>query len=157
MADETRVNGNQLSWGSITLKINEEKYFGFTAVTFGDKRERVYAWGMNRSQAPRGRSRGKYTPEPVQLTGWKGSVQQLLQALADAGGGDSYGDTFFQIVVEYFEADDTPITVELEDCVVTGVTASEEEGGDNLKTELELSTMRVRRNNLVLFDNSEEA
>ncbi len=157
MSDETRVNGNQLSWGSITIKIDEQKYFGFTAITFGDKRERVYAWGINRSQAPRGRSRGKYTPEPVQLTGWKGSTQQVLQALADAAGGESYGDFEFQIIVEYFEADDTPITVELEACVVVGVTASEEEGADPLKEELEINTMRVRRNGLVLFDNSEDA
>lgn len=157
MSDEVRVNGNQLSWGSITVKIDQEKYHGFTAISFGDKRERTYAYGINRSQAPRGRSRGKYTPEPVSLTGWKGSVQQLLQALADAAQGSSYGDYQFDIVVEYFEEDDTPITVELEDCVVTGVTASEEEGPDPLKTELEISTMRVRRNGLVLFDDSEDS
>ncbi len=157
MSDEVRVNGNQLSWGSITLKIDQAKYFGFTAISFGDKRERTYAFGINRSQAPRGRSRGKYTPEPVALTGWKGSVQQVLQALADAGGGASYGDYEFQIVVEYFEENDEQITVELDDCVVTGVTASEEEGPDPLKTELEISCMRVRRNGLTLYDNSEDA
>ena len=157
MADEIRVNGNQHSWGSIEVKIDGDRYFGFTAISYGDTRERVKAYGMGRAQAPRGRSRGKYQTEPVGLTGWKGSVQQLRQALADAGDGESYGDTVFQIVVQYVEADDTPITVELEDCVWVKNTSSEEEGPDPLKEEIELDCMRIRRNGLVLFDNSEGA
>lgn len=156
MADQIRVNGNQLSWGSIILKVNEERYYGFTSISYGDKRERSYAYGMNRSQAPRGISKGKYTPEVVSLSGWKGSVQTLLQALAAAGNGTSYGDTVFQIVVQYIETDDTPVTVEIEDCRVTGITSSDEEGPDPLKEELEIMPMRIRRNGLVLFDDRED-
>jgi hypothetical protein len=155
MADEIRVNGNQHSWGSITVKVDGDRFFGFTSISYADSRERVKAYGMGRAQAPRGRSRGKYATEPVGLTGWKGSVQQLRQALADAGDGESYGDTIFQIVVQYVEDDDTPITVELEDCVFTKNTTSDEEGPDPLKEEIEIDCMRIRRNGLVLFDNSE--
>lgn len=155
MADEIRVNGNQHSWGSITVKVEGDRFFGFTAISYADSRERVKAYGMGRAQAPRGRSRGKYATEPVGLTGWKGSVQQLRKSLADAGDGESYGDTVFQIVVQYVEADDTPITVELEDCVFTKNTSSDEEGPDPLKEEIEIDCMRIRRNGLVLFDNSE--
>lgn len=155
MADEIRVNGNQHSWGSITVKVDGDRFFGFTAISYADSRERVKAYGMGRAQAPRGRSRGKYATEPVGLTGWKGSVQQLRQALADAGDGESYGDTIFQVVVQYVEDDDTPITVELEDCVFTKNTTSDEEGPDPLKEEIEIDCMRIRRNGLVLFDNSE--
>lgn len=155
MADEIRVNGNQHSWGSIEVKVDGDRYFGFTAISYADSRERVKAYGMGRAQAPRGRSRGKYATEPVGLTGWKGSIQQLRQALADAGDGESYGDTIFQIVVQYVEDDDTPITVELEDCVWVKNTSSEEEGPDPLKEEIEIDCMRIRRNGLVLFDNSE--
>ena len=155
MADEIRVNGNQHSWGSIAVKFDGERFFGFTSIGYADARERVKAWGMGRAQAPRGRSRGKYTTEPVTLTGWKGSVQQLRQALADAGDGESYGDTLFQIVVQYVEPDDTPVTVELEDCVWTKNTSSEEEGPDPLSEDIEIDCMRIRRNGLVLFDNSE--
>ena len=155
MADEIRVNGNQHSWGSITVKVDGDRFYGFTSIGFGDSRERVKAYGMGRAQAPRGRSRGKYATEPVTLTGWKGSVQQLRQALADAGDGESYGDTVFQIVVQYVEADDTPITVELEDCVFTKNTTSDEEGPDPLKDDIEVDCMRIRRNGLVLFDNAE--
>lgn len=155
MSDEIRVNGNVHSWGSISVRVDDERFFGFTAISFSDSRERVKAYGMGRHHAPRGRSRGKYATEPVGLTGFKGTIQQLRQALADAGDGESYGDTEFQIVVQYVEDDDTPITIELEDCVWTKNTSSDEEGPDPLTDEIELDVMRIRRNGLVLFDASE--
>ena len=114
MADEIRVNGNQHSWGSIIAKVEGERLFGYTAIGYGDSRERVKAYGMGRAQAPRGRSRGRYATETVTLTGWKSSIQALRQTLADAGDGESYGDTVFQLAVQYIEGDDTPITVEID-------------------------------------------
>lgn len=155
MSDAVRVNGSQLSWGSISVKVNGDRFYGFTSIGYADSRERVKAYGMGRSHAPRGRSRGKYAVEPVTLTGWKSSMQALRKALADAGDGESYGDTICQIVVQYVEADDTPVTVELEDCVWSKNTTSEEEGPDPLKEDAEFDCMRIRRNGLVLFDNSE--
>lgn len=156
MSDEVRVNGNLHSWGSITVKVAEEAYYGFTALGYGDKRERVKAYGMGRHHAPRGRSSGKYTVEPVTLTGPKGSVQQLRQALADqSSDGVSYGDVEFQIVAQYIESDDTPITVEIEDCVWVGNTSSEEEGPDSLSEDIEIDAMKIRRNGLVLFNETE--
>jgi len=155
MADEIRVNGNLYSWGSIEVKIEGDRFFGFTSIGYSDARERVKAYGMGRAQAPRGRSRGKYSVEPVTLSGQKSTMQELRQALADAGDGESYGDTVFQIVVEYFESDEAPITVELEDCVFVKNTTSEEEGPDPLSEDVEIDCLRIRRNGLVLFDNSE--
>lgn len=145
-----------MSWGSLTVKVGDgTRLFGFTAISFADSRERVKAYGMGRAQAPRGRSRGKYATEPVGLTGWKGAVQALRQTLADAGDGVSYGDTVFQIVAQYVEDDEDPITVEIEDCVLVKNTTSDEEGPDPLKEEVEIDCMRIRRNGLVLFDASE--
>lgn len=155
MSDEIRVNGNLHSWGSIILRINDDRYYGFTSINYSDSRERVKGHGMGRHHAPRGRSRGKYTTEPVTLSGFKGSVQQVRQALADAGDGEAYGDVEFQIVVQYVEDDDTPITDELDRCVWVKNTASNEEGPDPLKDEVEIDCMLIRRNGLVLFDNSE--
>lgn len=155
MADEIRVNGNLHSWGSIVVKVDDERYYGFTSINYSDSRERVKGYGMGRHHAPRGRSRGKYTTEPVQITGHKGSVQQLRKALADAGDGESYGDTEFQVIVQYIEDDDTPITVELDRCVWTKNTSSEEEGPDPLTEDFELDCMLIRRNGLTLFDNSQ--
>lgn len=155
MSDEIRVNGNLHSWGSIKIKVAGDLYTGFTAISYADARERAKGHGMGRHHAPRGRSRGKYTTEPVQLTGFKDTIQQLRKALADANDGVSYGDTEFQIIVQYVEAEATPITVELDRCVWTKNSSSEEENPDPLKEDVEFDCMLIRRNGLVLFDNSE--
>jgi hypothetical protein len=158
MADEIRVNGNQLSWGSIKLKLNGEDFSGFTAISYADKRERVKAYGMGRHHAPRGRSRGKYTIDPVKLTGWKSSVATFREELARISPtGLTYGDVEFQIVVMYSEANDGPIVVEINGCVWVGNTSSEEENPDPLKEEIEVDAMGIKRNGLVLYDSSEGA
>lgn len=155
MSDVFRINGNALSWGSISLKINSEPYTGFTSIGYADKRERSKLFGMGRSHAARGRTRGKYTTEPVKLKGPKASVQQLRADLAaQAEDGKSYGNVTFPIVLQYIE-DEAQITVEFEDCAWVGATSSDEEGPDALTEEIEIDVMRIRRNGLVLFDESE--
>lgn len=153
MADQITVNGNQISWGSIVLKLRSQRFYGFTGISFADKRERVKGYGQGRHHAPRGRSAGKYSVENVKLTGWKASVQQLRQELAVGSlvpGG--YGDTEFEIDVQYIEPDEIPIQVVIERCVWAGNSTSDEESPDPLKEEIELDTMLIRRNGLVLFD-----
>ena len=158
MSDQVRINGNQHSWGSIVVKIDGDRYYGFTAIKYADSRERVKAYGMGRHHAPRGRSRGKYQVEPVGLTGWKSSIQALREALASkSANGESYGDVVFQIVVQYIEEDDTSITVELEDCVFVKNTSNDEEGPDPLSEEIEIDCMRIRRNGKTLFDSNQGA
>lgn len=153
MADQILVNGNQISWGSIILKLQSERFYGFTGISFADKRERVKGYGQGRHHGPRGRSLGKYSVENVKLTGWKASVQQFRQELAlrslvPLG----YGDVEFQIDVQYIEADELPIQVSIERCVWAGNSTSDEESPDPLKEEIELDCMLIRRNGLVLFD-----
>jgi hypothetical protein len=156
MADQIRVNGNQISWGSIIFKLDSERFTGFTAISYSDKRERVKAYGMGRHHAPRGRSRGKYTVEPVKITGWTASVQALREGLARrAADGVSYGDVEFQGLVQYIEATEQDITVELDRLVWLTNTTSNEEAPDPLKEEFELDCMLIRRNGLVLFDQTE--
>lgn len=155
MADAIRVNGNQLSWGSITLFIRGEVFTGFTAISYADKRERVKAYGMGRHHAPRGRSRGKYSTDPVKLTGWKSSIDAARQALAlGSPSGTSYGDTEFDIQLLYSELFEPNISVFISGCVWTANTSSEEESPDPLKEEIEVDCMAIRRNGLVLFDES---
>lgn len=156
MTDPIRVNGNQLSWGSIICKIDQARVTGITSIKYGDSRERVKAYGMGRHQAPRGRSRGKYATEPVVITGWKDTIQELRRELAlRSPDGKSYGDVEFQIVVQYVESDETPIIDEIEGCVWSKNSASNEEGADPLKEDVEIDCMKIRRNGLVLFDASE--
>jgi hypothetical protein len=156
MSDQIRVNGNQLSWGSIVLKLDQDVFTGFTGISFADKRERVKAYGQGRHHAPRGRSRGKYTIEPVKLTGWKTSVQIFrTQLAARSPDGKSYGDVEFQIIVQYVETGEIPLTVAIERCVWVGSSSSDEESPDPLKEEIEIDAMLIRRNGLVLFDASQ--
>lgn len=156
MADAIRVNGNVHSWGSIVLKIDGERYYGFTSVSYADKRERVKQYGMGKHQAPRGRSRGKYTTDPVKLAGPKSSIQAARAALAArSSNGTSYGDVQFDIAVQYIETDETPINVSIEGCVWVSNSSSEEESADPLKEEVELDCMKILRNGLSLFDSSE--
>lgn len=161
MSDQIRVNGNQLSWGSITCKAGGVLYTGFTSITFSDKRERVLAYGMGAHHAPRGRSRGKYTPDPVKLVGWRASVAALRKQLAElSADGISYGDVEWEITAQYFENNDNdgqPLIVVAERCVWTSNNAADEENPDPLKEEIEALPMLIRRNQYTLFDSSQGA
>lgn len=156
MADRVRVNGNIVSWGSIKVRLADEEFHGFTTLSYGDKRERSYVWGMGKHHAPRGRTRGKYTPEPVKLGGPKSTIAALrdrLASLSDTGA--NYGDVSFAIVAQFVEADEDPQTVEVEDCVIVSDTSGHDESPDPLKDEIEISCMRIRRNGNTLWDDSE--
>jgi hypothetical protein len=157
MADQIRVNDSQLSWGSIRLMINGETYSGFTSISYADKRERVKAYGMGRHHAPRGRSSGKYSTEPVKLVGWKSSVAAARDALVRlAPDGRSYGSVLFYIVVFYSELSEPNQDIQISDCVWVGSASSEEESPDPLKEEVEIDCMSIRRNGSTLFDSSGE-
>ena len=158
MADPIIVNNNQISWGSIIFKLRGERYNGFTAISYADKRERVKAYGMGRAHAPRGRSRGKYTVEPVKVTGWKASVQIFREALAlSSADGLSYGDVEFEGLVQYIEPTEVEINVELNRLVWASNTSSDEENPDPLKEDVEFDAMFIRRNGMTLFTSTELA
>lgn len=153
MGDKIRVNGNQYSYGSIVFKLGDEQFTGFTAIQYGDKRTREKAYGMGRHHAPRGRSRGKYEPEPVKVTGYTSSVQALRAGLAKrAADGKSYGNVEFQGCVQYIEDDEGEYTVELDRLVWASNSTSDDEGSDLDKEDIELDVMLIRRNGLVLYD-----
>src|SRR5262245_32419230 len=98
MADQYRINGNALSWASITLRVGDEVLTGFTGLTYADKRERTFVYGMGKHHAPRARTRGKYSVEPVKLKGPKSTMHALRTKLASLSpDGNSYGDYEFHI------------------------------------------------------------
>lgn len=156
MSDEIRVNGNLYSWGSIKLKVQGELFHGFTSITYADKRERVKGYGMGRHHAPRGRSAGKYSTDPVKLAGPKSTMQALRATLAAlAPDRRSYGNVVFLIVVQYVEPGEIPMNVEIERCVLTGNSTTDEENPDPKAEEVEIDCMLIRRNGLTLFDDTE--
>ena len=154
MSDQTIIrNGNLMSYGSIIFKIDGDVYTGFTKVNYADKRERALGYGGGKAQGPRGRTRGKYTPEPVTVTMFRDSASRVREALAVAAGTGSYGDYEFEIEVTYEEAGDAGVQTDtIERCVWVGNSTSNEEGPDPLMTEIEFSCMFIRYNGLTLFD-----
>ncbi len=152
MANEVRINGNVISWGSVICRINGIPQNWPTSISYSDKRERAVVYGMGRHHAPRGRTLGKYSVENPKLKGPKADVSGFLDYLASLStDGNSFGDVRFDIVVQYIE-DEQSVTVEIEDCRVVGVTASDEESADALQDEVEIHAMRLRRNGKSMFD-----
>jgi hypothetical protein len=158
MADEIRINGAQVSWGSIKVKIAGETFTGFTSLSYGDKLEVVTAYGMGKHQAPRGRSRGKYIVDPVKLGGPPSTMNAVRVKLASLSpDGSNYGQVEFLITAQYTETGEPPMTAEIEQCRYIANVENREEGAEVLKDEVEISAMKIRRNGLTLFDESEGA
>jgi len=156
VSDEIRVNGNVMSWGSIKVKIGGDTFYGLTAIEYEDARERALFYGMGRSHAPKGKTRGKYTPSPCSITGKKATIQAMRDKLAALStSGTSYGDVEFEVTAEYVDTGEQPMLVALEQCSWTKNSSSEEENPDPLSEKIELLPLRIRRNGTVLFDESE--
>jgi hypothetical protein len=155
MADATRINGKQISWPSLKLTIGGESFTGVTSIGYADSLEVVKAYGMGRSHGPRGRSAGKYSVEPLTMTVWASTAQAIRALLAEQSPTGAIGGAVVPIVLQYVEPDDTTITVEFEDARYTKATIANEEGADALSEDLEFDVMRIRRNGLTLFDESE--
>lgn len=157
MSDQIRVNGNVMSWGSITVKVAGQIFYGFDSISYGDKRERVHVYGMGRHHGPRGRTPGKYTLDRGKIGGFTSSFVELRRYLASLSpDGRSFSNTEFLVTVQYVEpgSSELPLTVELLRTVLTGNTASHSESADPTKEEVEIDYMQILRNGLSMFDQS---
>ena len=150
--DRKRINGNVYSWGSIVAKVGGEEFSGLVGVTYSQKRERTKQYGTGRHQAPRGRTRGKYSAE-AKVTVVRGTMSDFINFLASrARDGISYGDVVFQVTIQFVEDDETQMLVELLDCVISSEDATDDEGNESLKDEVGLDVMRIRKNGKTLYD-----
>lgn len=156
MADAQRVNGFEVSWGDIYVKLGEDRYYGISEIAYGDKRTRSKSYGMGRSHAPRGRTAGKYEVDECTMKMLKKSTKELRAALAaNAQDSKSYGSVSFQIVVQYAGADGEVQTDTLHECTLSGDNNSHSEGPDPLYDNLTVDVMRIDRDGLTLYDQSE--
>jgi hypothetical protein len=152
--DKKQINGNAYSWGSIVAKVKGQEFNGLIGVMYSQKRERVKVYGTGRHQKPRGRTRGKYSAE-AKLTVVRGTMADFVNFLAaQAPDGVSYGDVVFQTTIQYVEDDETPMLVELVDCVIGDESATDDEGAEALKDEVAVDVMRIRKNGKTLYDSS---
>lgn len=158
MADAARINGLQISFSSIKLKVDGEPFTGFTSIKYDDGIETQYSYGSGRARKPRGRTGGKYMPEPLVITMAKSSAQTLrAQLAASSPTGKSYGMVEVPIVLQYIEPDDATITVEFDRARYVKTSASNEDSADPSNEEITFSVMGIKRNGLVIYDDREEA
>ncbi len=151
--DNVRVNGVQYDWASIEIKVRGIPYYGVAAINYSQTRERGKFFGVGKHGAPRGRGRGQYNCE-ASIEMWASSAQDLRDALLNPVS-MSYGDTEFDVVVQYYEigSNETPVTVELFSCVFKNEDASNSQGTDGLKETIGLDPMYIKKNGATLFSN----
>jgi len=153
--DNLYVNGSALSWGSFVIKLDGDELRGFTSISYTHKRTRTKGYGTGPSHAPTRRSKGKYEVENVKLKGYKSSMQALRNKLAEVAGSSSYGDTEFEVLIQGVEANEEPITVQLNRCTWAGTSGALEEGPDLVTEEVDIDCMGVVENGLTLHDEVE--
>lgn len=153
--DERRENGNAISWGSIKLRIGGNPYYGFKNLKLSEKLERVLGYGMGAHHGPRVRSKGKYTPNLCGLTGFKKSVQKAREDLAALSpSGQSYGSVEFDVVGQFVESG-TSITIEMLGCTWAENSEDNDESPDPLTEDFQFQPMKIKRNGLVLYDDTD--
>lgn len=157
MADTVRVNGFITSWSDISFKLNGERYYGITEISYSDTRTRTKSYGMGRTGLPRGRTRGKYEVGEVTVKFDFPAWVALRDAVAaESSDGNSYGNVEFEGTVQYtYGADDETHTDELSGLVITGVTNSASEGPDALMVDVTMDCMGITRDGKTLYDSSQ--
>jgi hypothetical protein len=155
MGDTVRVNGIQLGWSSGKLKIDGEPFTGIKSIDYGDGVEQSLAWGMGKHYAPRGRTRGKYTPDPLVIELFEASAEELRSMLEQRASGRGISNVSIPIVLQFIEKDDRTVTVEALDSTLVKIEAALAEGPDPLTTKFTFQPMRYLRNGVALYDTTE--
>lgn len=156
MGDSLRVNGVQYGWDSLIFKIDGDRYNGLKAIEYGDAVEKALQWGMGKSHAPRSRTRGKYTPEPIALTVFSDTAKSIRNYLAQRANGTGIAQVEVPIVIQAAEAQGV-ITVEFERCTLVSNKNSHDESPEALEEKLEFLPMNILRDGVALFDTTQLA
>lgn len=155
MGDAARVNGVQFGWSSLKLKIDGEPFTGIKSIDYGDSVEQGLAYGMGRHFAPRGRTRGKYVPDPLVIEAFEASAQEIENLLDKKAGGRGIANVPVTIVIQFIERDETPVTVEALECTFVKNEVALAEGPDPSTRKITFQPMRYRRNGVALYDTTE--
>lgn len=154
MADTLAFNSNAFSWASCRLKIRGKSYYGVKSFAFGEqKRNRVKLYGLC-TQAPIGVTKGDYEAADGKLEMFVKSYQELMKELSNgSGGGKSYGEEMFDVLVQYRERGSSH-SVEARRCWIAGETSSETYGPEASVVEVAIGISGVIRDGRTLFDST---
>lgn len=145
-----RINGNLYSWASITIRVDSTLISNIKSITYGDARNRAKGYGAGRQFGPIGQTSGKYETEKVVCTIEKQELTDLRKALADRAGSDSFGDSVFQIVVQYDESG-RHITDVIDGCSFSKNSSKADDGGDPLYEDVEFDCLSISWNGVTLY------
>lgn len=146
MADPQIINGSTYAYSSISLELDGFPYFGVLEVTYADKVEVAYGYGLTPGHAPLRRTRGKYSVDDPKITMAGPAGRVWMDTLGLKALGNGYGEVAFPVTVTYGELG-LPLVVDvLEDCRIIGTSVSNAESSDENKIEFTLSCMRIKWN-----------
>lgn len=147
MTDVIRVNNTIYSWNSTAFKLDAIPYNGVLGLDYEQKRERKVVHAMKRDGRPLGKTAGKYTVPTCSLRVLRDTWDKISTYLTAKGLG-SYGDAEFVIIFQCIEPvpGATPLTVIMTGCTIDGVKSVNQEGVDELVTELEIGCLSIVEN-----------
>ena len=152
MTDILRINNLIVGWNSASFYIDGlDPYNGITSINYEQKRERKVVYGMRRDGTPLGKTSGKYSVPNVSITFLRDSYDKLTTYLTLKGLG-SYGDAEFAFSLLYSEPKaGTIISIIGTGCTIDGEKDSQQEGTDELVTEVEIGCLSILRNGKPLY------
>lgn len=147
MTDIVRVNNIIYSWTSCRWAFDLIPYNGIVSVDYEEKRNRKIVWGANRSGTPLGITSGKYEPGMLNVRMLRDSFDKLTTFFTAKGLG-SYGDAEFAFTGQYVEPvpGALPQTVLATSCYIVGVKDAQQEGIDELCTDVAIQPLGFVRN-----------
>lgn len=147
MTDIVRISPIIHSWNSCRWAFNLIPFSGIVGCDYEEKRTRKLVYGSNRSGTPLGITSGKYEPGPLNIRMLRDSFAKLTLLLFPLGLG-SYGDAEFVFFAQYIEPvpGSTPQTVIATGCYIVGVKDAQQEGTDELVTDVAIQPLAFTRN-----------
>jgi hypothetical protein len=145
MTDILRVNNTIISWNSFSFKLDGIPYNGIVGFDYEQKRERKVVHAAKRDGRPLGKTSGKYTVPTCTLTVLRDTWDKMSTQLTLKGLG-SYGDAEFSFVAQYIEPLQPPITVIGTGCTIDGDKDTNQEGIDELLTEVTIGCLQLLKN-----------
>ena len=150
--DTVRINGFVCSWSDVELKLDGESFHQFTDIDYGDKRTRTLLYGANKSHTPIGRTRGKYEPSVLKLSGPKFAIQAVRKFFADrSSNGRSFGDAIIPLISLQFLQNDEVSTIKFYNTTWESNAQTHAESADPLKDSVELQPEYIDYGGLTLY------
>jgi len=150
--DTVRINGKVHSWNSTEFTVDGNRFYGFTSISYGDKKEGQLVYTCNTSYAPYGITSGKYEPGKLSLSGPIGPIEELREFVSTySSNRNSYGDAVIPIAILKFIEDNRVIVKEFFDLQWCSESSSHSESADALSVDIEFAISRILHNGKSLY------